>query len=336
MKDVALLCYHSGNRSQNVDDMAKLLKLDPNHAYSAYITPILNTFQDKEGRLWISEELLDRPLSAITPLRDFALFCRYARDLSYGLDCIHDQGYVHGDLKLDNCGIDGNGRAKIFDIGSMTSSPNGGPFNVFSRPPEAFDALYSSKQQPLTKSGDIWSLGATLLALALGRYPFVTNEEVARREELAQSLRDKSLTPDLVTERKLALDQVIEARAKKGDCAEKLNELLHENFDGSVAACLCRMMDFDPDMRPTSDVLGRMWANIANTFASADLAIERSTSSWDAIESTLGHILKQQIIITPKHLSRLINDWDQLNELTKAEFPGVQNNLTKIKEMMNH
>ena len=134
----------------------------------------------EDGKLFIIEELLERSLDRLYPLNDLVMFSRIARDLCRGLTCLHENELIHRDLKLDNCGLDQLQKAKIFDLGSVTSEPGGVEGTILTRALELFDLdngdeLFAGPEIPLSGqqrmmfSSDVWGLGATLFALITGR-----------------------------------------------------------------------------------------------------------------------------------------------------------------------
>jgi serine/threonine protein kinase len=65
------------------------------------VARIYGPFKGDDGQVYLAEE-----------------FLRIARDLCEGLAALHqlEPPLVHRDLKLDNCGVDYVGQAKIFDL----------------------------------------------------------------------------------------------------------------------------------------------------------------------------------------------------------------------------
>src|SRR2546423_223234 len=150
-------------------DVNNLIRAARGHEFSSYLAQFYGFEYGEDGKLFIVEELLERPLDKLHPLYDLSLFSRIARDLCRGLCCLHESRLVHRDLKLDNCGMDPLQRAKIFDLGSVTSEPGGIEGTIFTRAPELFGAeasptLFSKggDQARASFSADVWALGATL------------------------------------------------------------------------------------------------------------------------------------------------------------------------------
>ncbi|WP_420620430.1 protein kinase domain-containing protein [Candidatus Poriferisocius sp.] len=104
-------------------------------------------------------------------------------DAARGLEHIHDQGIIHGDIRPSNILFSRRGRARLADLGTswaLTSSETGGALmarSVFS----AIDAVrYASPEQaqgltPDDKS-DVYSLVLVLTEALSGRVPFESDD----------------------------------------------------------------------------------------------------------------------------------------------------------------
>ena len=86
------------------------------------------------------------------------------------LNCLHDNGYVHYDLKLDNIVMDDNGILKLIDAGTLTKIND--PETVFARGTKEYIAPeLKIKTKPkienneLLKATDIYSLGIILIIM---------------------------------------------------------------------------------------------------------------------------------------------------------------------------
>ena len=124
----------------------------------------------------VSEELLQRTVGNLAPIRHPGIILDCLRGLASGLHCLHDSvNLVHRDLKPDNCGIL-NGIPKLFDFGTVSSGPRpsvkwGAPYT---RSPEVMNDSITV----FAKEQDIWALGCTAFYLATGEHPFVAADEV--------------------------------------------------------------------------------------------------------------------------------------------------------------
>jgi hypothetical protein len=108
-----------------------------------------------------------------TPWRDVA---RLGAEIARGLAAVHAAGIVHRDLKPENVLLDGAGRARITDFGLVRGASAGqdqltrtnellGTVEYFA-PEQANDARQADPR------ADLYSLGAVLYALLVGRPPF--------------------------------------------------------------------------------------------------------------------------------------------------------------------
>ncbi len=177
-RDKALLTYkREMNPAALVAELRPVLQLAKLQPPPENIALVDEIFVGDDGRAYIVEELLYQPLDRIGPLAASERFLRIARDLCAGLSVLHGMKLVHRDLKLDNCGIDYSDRAKIFDLGNVTSEGSEVKGTIISRAPE----LFAAEGSPHTRPADIWALGAVLFALKEGGYPFVSQWEVRDR-----------------------------------------------------------------------------------------------------------------------------------------------------------
>uniref|UniRef100_W8BQ86 calcium/calmodulin-dependent protein kinase n=2 Tax=Ceratitis capitata TaxID=7213 RepID=W8BQ86_CERCA len=102
------------------------------------------------------------------------------RDTLLGLEYLHHQHIIHGDLKPENLLLTECGRVKIADLGvcneffgkdAMISSSSTAGTPAFRSP----ESLRLGRHVYCGKAADIWSLGVTLYALVYGNIPFTAN-----------------------------------------------------------------------------------------------------------------------------------------------------------------
>jgi serine/threonine protein kinase len=132
-------------------------------------------------------------LSAVGPLDEITI-SSIAHDALSGLSYIHGLNLLHRDIKPSNMLLDGQGNIKLADFGLVRDlsrgargkSPEkcavrvkGGSNKAGGGSPSAHTfvgtAIYMSPERlqgkPYSFSSDVWSLGLSLLTLALGKFP---------------------------------------------------------------------------------------------------------------------------------------------------------------------
>jgi serine/threonine-protein kinase len=100
-----------------------------------------------------------------------------ARDVAAGLAHAHDRGLVHRDLKPGNILFDGEGRAKIADLGIARMTGEG---TLTEAGTVLGTAAYISPEQAAgreaTPASDVYSFGVVLFRLLTGRLPFESSQ----------------------------------------------------------------------------------------------------------------------------------------------------------------
>lgn len=133
----------------------------------------VHDIDDSDGRHFITMEYVDgEDLSAL--LRRIGRLpetkaVEIARQVSAGLQAIHDRGVVHRDLKPGNVMIDGHGRARITDFGLAVSGAQAAG-EIAGTP--AYMAPEQLSGAPATPQTDIYALGLLLYEVCTGRRPF--------------------------------------------------------------------------------------------------------------------------------------------------------------------
>ncbi len=165
---------HSAENQRLIDDEHRRLE----RSQGEYVVQLLGPLELTDGRRGFAMELMDGSLG--DKMKFGALGCLEAIDLMwgamYGVMLLHESanGAFHGDLKPPNILHRGR-RTKLADFGlargglgqtRMLNTQWGGTDGY--RPPEGF----------ASSQGDVYSMGATLWALLLGRHP--TKNEALR------------------------------------------------------------------------------------------------------------------------------------------------------------
>ncbi len=168
------------------------------------------------------------------PRRVIALMAKVARAVQYA----HDQGILHRDLKPGNILLDGSGEPLVSDFGlakwleptgRVTHTPT-----VFGTPGYIAPEQVNGSAGSLTRTADVYSLGAVLFDLLTGQPPF-TGEHALKTiqqatEKPAPKLRTLApgLDRDLETICAKSLERDPKARyLSAGELADDLKRWLH-------------------------------------------------------------------------------------------------------------
>ena len=77
------------------------------------------------------------------------------KQMIYGIEFLHTQNIVHGEMKLQNCLLDQNARLKIANFGTQTKTQG-----------------YTAPEQHLGPPVDVFATGVCLFSLLTARQPF--------------------------------------------------------------------------------------------------------------------------------------------------------------------
>ncbi len=166
----------------------------------------------------------------------------YILQIADAIQFIHNLGYAHLDIKLENILLDKFFNIKVADLGSCTNIADKNGFTRVRRgtllymAPEV--AALKSKQEFDARSADIYSLGVTIYLLLTGEFPDT------------QEMKNNSLT--CASERRDTLDTEMEENYKMKDAFSTLSE--------EVKLLIQSMLNPDPKKRPNiSEVLEYSW-----------------------------------------------------------------------------
>jgi serine/threonine protein kinase len=343
--DVALLYPHDDSRSDILlKDVSNLIRAARGHPFSGYLAQFHGFEHGDDGRLFIVEELLERPLDRMHPLHDLGLFVRISRDLCRGLCCLHESKLVHRDLKLDNCGMDQLQRAKIFDLGSVTSEPGGIEGTIFTRAPELFSRQSSQSlfggpvpAAQMLPEADIWALGATLFALRSGLYPFVYDNEISARRALNSKIGQNKIDHKEALLAKRELDEAISARIFKKNSLKNLSEQVKSNLRGRAGEILSSMLSGDPVRRLTAREYAEEWSQLSNHLGGAGPLPEHRGDQWEQILKQLRAVDGREFTLTGKQIERLISEvaGAQKTEVNGLQLEEIDKLLRRIKSKSN-
>ena len=205
----------------------------------------LLSFGQDEGNLFFAMELVDGTSLYQEQKQGHVFHWRETIDIGIqiceGLQHAHNRGIIHRDLKPGNLMLATDGRVKITDFGiaksfgssSLTSEGNVIGTMDFMAPEQARGTSTNARS-------DLFSLGAVLYSLLVGRPPF---------------LRD---SVDKTFEALLSPDPPARLNKIAGDIPEPLAQVIH------------RLMEKDPARRiATAQATGRQLANVLEAVSSA-------------------------------------------------------------------
>lgn len=332
--DVAILYFHDESMQRAfTGEVLAQLRAAKGHVFSDYIAEFKGLQHDEDGHWYIIEELLARPLDKIGIVNDIVRFVRIARDLCRGLTCLHDNKLIHRDIKLENCGLDHQERAKIFDLGLVTSDPQDVRGNIFTRSPELFNDVGLLRKLRPKFSSDVWALGATLFALRFGEYPFVYKSEIEERGQINARVRDNSITVLEGTSRKDTIRENVQSRISKPNAYKNMCGRIEKQISGSAAEILISMLSFDESARLPAVQFAEKWSSLARDLGGAATAVSTNTNKWEDVRKNLNSVLRQELAITNKQLERLAVEVreEKKKSTDKVELKSIEALITKIK-----
>lgn len=117
----------------------------------------------------LGEYVMNRgPLNTKKAISIFSEICR-------GIEAIHDQGYLHGDIKPENIIInEDDERIKIIDFGGSFKKGSFFKINIISKRYSAPEKFLADSY--LTPTSDIYSLGGVLFFMLSGTHPLSLEE----------------------------------------------------------------------------------------------------------------------------------------------------------------
>jgi serine/threonine protein kinase len=338
INDVALLMFRDPKRAAMIAaDVTAAIELCNGHEYSSYLADFYCAIRDGDA-FYLVEELLVRSLSHEAPLPDVHKWTNYARDLCRALTCIHDSYQVHRDVKLDNCGISKAGRAKIFDLGSLTTEIGGKvEGTILTRAPELLKGA-----RKYTYAADIWALGATLYALRTGRYPFVMPNEIDIRRKINEKMGTGKISEAEANKQKRDIDLAIAKRAKRPTAEAELQEEIRRDFSPLVCEHLIQMLSFDVKIRKTARDWAETWSELSAHLGGTGPSPILSNTKWGQIRKMLSSVLVGEIPYTMRMYQRLAAEWEadraallKEHRMTDEEIGDLEAILCRVKDLID-
>lgn len=213
---------------------------------------------NERGEVFLVEPLLDDVLNDTSDLGGLQNVVTVLIDISNALKYLHDNGYVHGDVKPDNIGRRGDDFV-LLDFGicrkaedfTPDTTPTG---SLRTRPPE-----WLLREKFDAEKFDVWALGATIFNFAAGRFPLIAREDTIPRIS----------KPD---ERK-RFEQIVANRIRRRWTKWVTMEIVPQPLRGLLGLMLQR----HPGERPTLAEVVRHIQNELAMFIPSRAARERAT-----------------------------------------------------------
>lgn len=130
-------------------------------------------------------------------IRDEAQLAGLARQALEGLSYMHGLGYAHRDIKPENMVIGSDGTLRIIDYEFATIRQDARPCCTlqYAAPEIAEAKMYKRKYDG--KCADMYSLGMSLLSMAIGGYPFQDMLDAIEVEDLTEEQRHRLMSGDV-------------------------------------------------------------------------------------------------------------------------------------------
>lgn len=219
---------------------------------------------EEEGTVFLVQELVDAPTlkQVVTergPLRPTEV-ARIGVQLAEGLAAAHANGVIHRDVKPSNVMIRDDGSVKLADFGiaSVSGDPQITGTGVVIGSP-AYMAPEQATDEKVGAAADVWSLGATLYFAVEGTQPF-----------------------------------------GKSDTLSTLTSVVHDpprttTRAGGLGPTLLRLLDKDPDRRPSVAEVARLLEAVHDAPATAAITEVRASGHVEP-DRTVAHREVEEVV----------------------------------------
>lgn len=202
-RDVAIKIFHK-NQAQISQEARNLAQVN-----SPYVVTIYDILEWEEQQVMVMEYVSNAVPLTIDSLKhyDEEELANFFISAAKGIKAIHDEGIVHGDIKISNMLMKSSKEVKITDFGLAQLS---NPSQSNNRPREnttqskisgTWECLSPEqlKGNSITHKSDIFSLGLILFSVIYGKHPFIQDnslEETRKRLEKEVSFNEYTLVSD--------------------------------------------------------------------------------------------------------------------------------------------
>jgi eukaryotic-like serine/threonine-protein kinase len=183
-----------------------------------------------------------------------------AEQVLSALSAGHQRGIIHQDLKPANLLVDNDGRVRVLDYGiarSIDDDPT--KLKVRATGTPSFMSPEQVRGDAITDESDLYSLGATLFALATGRPPHIADTPMHLMLRIATERAPKlsTLAPELPEQVYRFVDRALETNPERrwGSADEMLAEIQRIRSELGIASSelvlACRHVATQPQMPST-------------------------------------------------------------------------------------
>lgn len=174
-RDQVILKYipHDEQAIEQIDFECNIQKFLHNN----YVMPLHNFFDIPEGFRVLEMPVAFKSLHELDSLKNISQIYKIMYQLALGVEYLHSENVLHGDLKPKNAVLMNNDEENplvhIIDFGFAKKFSNANKNNCFCRCNKAtqgFSAPEIIKKEPHSFPADIWSLGATYYYLITGKF----------------------------------------------------------------------------------------------------------------------------------------------------------------------
>jgi serine/threonine protein kinase len=158
-------------------------------ANSRYVVTLVHSFETADSYVMITEfggKSLYEIVANGTNFDEEQLKV-IAAQLLEAVSGLHARHIFHGDIKLENIVMDDYGALKLIDFGLAEiiteGSRQGCGSTNYQAPEDLLGRFHSLK-------ADIWAIGITIYALAMGGFPFVSNDEYQHVNDVVSGRAD--------------------------------------------------------------------------------------------------------------------------------------------------